>query len=158
MRPRISLTMLAVVLFSTVAAAQGRPMREHPGRMIEQLKLNEEQQKQFDALASDFRKAAVDQRAEIAKARIELQDLLKADNPDKGKISAQFEEISLMESRAKAKGLEHWFAVNSILNSEQQKLWRKGLIRFAEGPMALRRARADRARQREVERPAPAPR
>jgi len=141
--------------------AQNRPVVERPERMIQQLALNEEQQKQFDALASEFRKESVDRRAEIAKARIELMDLLKTESPNQGKITNQLEKIGALESAAKANGLDHWFQVNKILTPEQQKVWKKTLIRIARGSMADRRMREGRKgfpRNRQLERPEPSPR
>jgi Spy/CpxP family protein refolding chaperone len=161
MTSRIASAVLAVALFALGAMAQNRPMVERPERMIQQLALNDEQQKQFDALASEFRKESVDRRAEIAKARIELMDLLKAESPDQGKITNQLEKIGALESAAKANGLDHWFQVNKILTPEQQKMWKKTLIRIARGSMADRRMREGRQgfpRNRQFERPEPSPR
>lgn len=150
MNSRFAVAMFASLLLSMQAVAQDRPMRQGRDQMIEQLKLSDEQQKQFDALASDFRKGAVDRKAEIAKARIELLDLLKADNPDQGKISKQIGTISTLESGAKSKALDHWFAVNKILTPDQQKVWKKHLVMMAEGGMMQRQMRGSRGCSRHM--------
>jgi Spy/CpxP family protein refolding chaperone len=150
MNYRFVVAIVAALLLSMQAAAQDRPMREGPGRMIEQLNLNDEQQKQFDALASDFRKGAVDRRAEIAKARLELLDLLKADNPDQGKIAKQMGTISSLESASKTKALDHWFAVSKILTAEQQKVWKKHLVMMAENRMGEGQMRGPRGMSRHM--------
>jgi len=126
------------------ATAQQGPQGRGPGAVIERLNLSDEQQKQFDALASDFRKGMVDQHAGIAKARLELVDLLKGDNPNRAKIADQLAKVSALESAAKLKALDHWFAVNKILTPEQQKEWKDGLGRVIEDRMAARAQRGPR--------------
>ena len=153
MNSRFALSILAALLLSAQAAAQNRPQREMPGRMMEQLNLTDDQQKQFDALASAFRKDMVDRRAEIAKARLELLDLLKAESPNQAQITDQLVKVGNLESTAKSGALGHWFAVNKILTPEQQKLWKKGLMRMARQGMAERMRRGARSGGRMMERP-----
>ena len=157
---RIAAVILAILGVSMQTAAQDRPMRQGPGPIIEQLALSDEQQKQFDAMATDFRKSAVDTRAEIAKARIDLMALLKADNPDQGKIAKQLGAISTLESGAKTQALNHWFAVNKILSAEQQKVWKKHLLRLVEDRMGQRQMRQGRDSSRRMgpSQEAPSPR
>ena len=161
MNSRFAVALLTAVLLSVQAVAQIRPQREGPGRMMEQLNLTDAQQKQFDALASEFQKEAIDRRAEIAKSRIVLMDLFKAENPDQGKITGQLKDIGALESAAKVEALDHWFAVNKILSPEQQKVWKKGLVRMAQMRMAERQMRGGRGASRQMRRPdqpAPTPR
>lgn len=144
MKLNVAAAVLLAAFFALQATAQDMPQGRGPGPMIERLNLSEAQQKQFDALASDFRKDMVDQRAGIAKARLELLDLLKAENPDRSKIADQLENVSALESAAKVKALDHWFAVNKILTPEQQKMWKHTLARMAERAMAGRGGRNPR--------------
>jgi Spy/CpxP family protein refolding chaperone len=157
-RRQIMVARLAVVFFaafivSAQAIAQDRGPMQRQGRMMERLNLTEQQQKQFDALASDFRKQAVDRRAEIAKARIELMDLLKADTPDQKKISSQITNIANLEAAAKEQALDHWFQVNKILTPEQQKIWKRGLVTMAQMQMSRGMMRGGRWQGRQMERP-----
>ncbi len=152
---RLSTLILALSLVAGVATAQNRPPREPREPLMEKLNLTEQQQKQFDALVSEFRKERVDRRAEVAKARIEMMDLLKAEPLDQGKITAQIEKIGRLEIAAKSKGMEHWFAVNKILTPEQQKVWKRGMVRFAQGQMMDRGMRTRRMHTRAMEPPEP---
>lgn len=141
MRSKFVAALLVTAFLAAQATAQNGPQGDGRGRMMERLNLSDEQQKQFDALASGFRKDMVDQRAEIAKARLSLGDLLKAENPDRTKIAKQIESIGALEGSAKLKVLDHWFAVNKILTPEQQKQWKDGLSRVVEDRMAGRAQR-----------------
>jgi len=141
MKSKLVAALFVTTFLAVQATAQEGPQGRGPRAMMQRLNLTDDQQKQFDALASDFRKDMVDQRAEIAKARLDLADLLKAENLDRGKIAKQLESVSGLEAAAKVKALDHWFAVNKILTPEQQKVWKHGLARVAERGMTGRAMR-----------------
>jgi len=144
MTSKVIAALFITAFLSAQVMAQNGPQGRSMGPMVEHLKLSDEQQKQFDALASDFRKEMVDQHAGVSKARLELVDLLKADNPDRAKIADQMGKVSALESAAKLKALDHWFAVNKILTPDQQKQWKDDLGRIVEGRMAARAQRGSR--------------
>lgn len=144
MKSKLVAAVFVTAFLAVQAMAQEGPQPGGPRGMMQRLNLTDDQQKQFDALASDFRKDMVDRRAEIAKARLDLADLLKADNPDRGKIAKQIEGVNELEGAAKVKALDHWFGVNKILTPEQQKMWKRGLARIADRGMAGRAMRGFR--------------
>ncbi len=109
-------------------AGMDRPMHQ---RMMDDLKLTDQQQKEIDKLRSDAMKDQIDRRSQIAKARVELHDLMKAENPSQTAIEKKMNDIGSLQNQAQAKRLGVWFSVNKLLNPEQQKMWKGTLSRHA---------------------------
>jgi Spy/CpxP family protein refolding chaperone len=124
---------LALGLSATSLFAQERmPMRPHGmeqgrARLMEELKLTDDQKKEVGKIRYDLEKQMIAQRAKIANARLELRQLTKADNPDKGAIEKKIGEVSDLGSQTHVMMLNQWFAVNKLLNPDQQKVWKKVL-------------------------------
>jgi Spy/CpxP family protein refolding chaperone len=96
-------------------------------KIMAKLNLTDEQKKSTGDIRVDMEKQEIAQKAKIETARVELQQLFKADNPDKSAIEGKMDEIAKLEVRAKMIRIDSWFAVNKILTPEQQKTWRKVL-------------------------------
>jgi Spy/CpxP family protein refolding chaperone len=105
---------------------EGMPMRPVM-KLMEELKLTDEQKKEVQKLHFDLQKQMITQRSKIAGARVDLQQLLKADNPDRAAIEKKITEISQLAGQTGTMLLGQWFAVNKLLNPEQQKTWKKAL-------------------------------
>lgn len=116
--------MVALLLVGSVVYSQPRRAGGWQSCLSE-LKLTTEQQTQISKLQSQFQKEAVDDRAKIAKARIELRDLFNADKTDRAAIEKKLREISDLTLAMKLKRLDHWEAINKVLTPEQQKEWKK---------------------------------
>jgi len=121
-----------------------KPMPEHGwmtsrGRLMEQLKLTDEQKKEIEKLRFDLQKELIAQRARTANAQLEYRELLKADNLDKAAIEKKAGELTELRSQGRSAMLNHWFAVNKLLTPDQQKVWRKVLERGSQ--MAMHRWR-----------------
>ncbi len=114
---------LAVLLFAT-ASVWAQPMGGD-GRIIKMLKLTDDQQKQFDKVQSDFQKKQIDLRSKIETMRVDLRELLRADEPDQAKIESKMTEISKVQNDMKLASVAHWFSVNKMLTPEQQKTWKE---------------------------------
>ncbi len=116
----------------TVSAQQGPPM-DRPMRQpaLDELKLTDQQKKDIEKIHSDAQKEQIDRRAEIAKARIELKDLFKADNPSQSAIEKKMNDIAALENQARSRHLNIWFSINKMLTPEQQQVWKKTLERHA---------------------------
>jgi Spy/CpxP family protein refolding chaperone len=149
----VAILAFLLVVLQSPALTQDRMSPDRRGRMMKQLNLTTEQQEQLNALGAEFRKGMVDQQAEIAKARIELVELLRADVPNQDELAGHLEAISALQSAAKTRALDHWFAVNAILTAEQQKVWKRGLLNFVDHRMAERPMRDARRGARERSRP-----
>jgi Spy/CpxP family protein refolding chaperone len=87
----VALVMVSASLYSQPAEGKG------PRKFIEQLKLSEEQKKGFDKIHVDMEKQEIAQKAKNETARVELRQLLKADNPDKSAIEKKLNEIAGLE-------------------------------------------------------------
>lgn len=141
MKSRI-LTGTLIALFSatlTLSAqpGQGMQMSMHQ-QMMDELKLTDQQKKDVDKIHSDAQKEQIDRFSEIAKARVELRDLLKADNPSQPAIEKKLNDISTLQNQARSKRLSVWFSINKLLTPEQQKVWKKTLEHHGQMGMAGR--------------------
>jgi Spy/CpxP family protein refolding chaperone len=100
------------------------PMMMHE-RMIDRLKLTDDQQKQFDKIHGDFQKKQIALRSKIQTMRVDLREMLRADQPDQAAIKSQIGEISKVQTDMKLNHVDLWFAVNKILTTDQQKIWKE---------------------------------
>jgi Spy/CpxP family protein refolding chaperone len=74
---------------------------------------------------SEFRKGAIRGRAELQVKRLELQDLLRAETPDRSAIDRKIDEISAARL-AQSKGQVHYrLAMREILTPEQRQKLRQ---------------------------------
>lgn len=135
MKARILITVLTLLIFGiTYVFAQDEdpaPSQERMGGpgfgMMERLKLTDEQKKEMEKMRFDMAKQAIDREAKVKTARVELAQLFRADNPDKGTIEKKINEISQFQAQGKLAHVNHWFAVNKLLTPEQQKIWKNML-------------------------------
>lgn len=126
---------VVLLLFATVTVwaqpmghGEGQGMLKgvrEPGGVIKMLKLTDDQQKQLETIQSDLQKKQIALRSKLETMRVDLRDLLRADNPDQGKIENQMTDISKVQNEMKLNAVGHWFSVNKILTPEQQKIWKE---------------------------------
>jgi Spy/CpxP family protein refolding chaperone len=137
MKPRwIMSTAVTLILSATMAFGQ-QGMGNAPGsmagprgqRFMQQLKLTDQQRKDISDLRMEMAKQAIAEQAKIKTARLELAELFKADSPDKSAIETKVEEISGLQTGIRQARIDHWFAVNKLLNPDQQKIWKSMLGR-----------------------------
>ena len=172
---RTMLTLLMAAALSAPVLAQPAPQGErqdpqdrHPGRgeamsreddermpghdgmrMMESLKLTEAQKGQMEKLRTELEKKQVTIHGKIAVLRVEMKELVQADNPDRNAIEKKMREVSDLQYQLKVNGLDHQFAVKGILTPEQQKIWKKHLLRMGEEQMGMEMERAGRMMRRE---------
>lgn len=131
-RTAVIISTMSIFLFSTAwtqpmgGMHERMPMR-HIMNLIEEMKLNDDQKKEVQKLHFDVQKQMITQMSKIGTARVDLQQLLKADNPDRAAIEKKITEISQLAAQTGTMMLGQWFAVNKLLNPEQQKTWKKAL-------------------------------
>jgi Spy/CpxP family protein refolding chaperone len=116
-----ALVIASVSLYSQPAEGKG------PRKFIEQLKLTDEQKKDFDKIHVDMEKQEIAQKAKNETARVELRQLFKADNPDKSAIEKKMNESAELEVQMHMIKINSWFDINKLLTPEQQKTWKKAL-------------------------------
>ena len=103
------------------------PEAPDPQPLLDRLNLNDQQKKQIEQMRFDMQKQLVGVRAKMQMARLDLHQLLAADNPDKAAIEAKMGEISQIALQVHSTRLNQWFEVNKILNPDQQKVWKEML-------------------------------
>jgi Spy/CpxP family protein refolding chaperone len=153
------MTSSAVTLMLMTAAAFGQQMmQDAPGpmggamgqRLMQQLKLTDEQRKEVENLRMEMAKQAIAQQAKIKTARLELAGLFKADSPDRSAIEKKANEISDLQTQMRVARIDHWFSVNKVLNADQQKIWKRMLGRAWMGHrMNMMRSSGPRSQMRQ---------
>lgn len=116
-----ALVMVSTQLYSQPAKGKGFD------KIIEKMKLTEEQKKDVDKIRLDMEKQEIAQKAKIETAQVDLRQLFKADNPEKSAIEKKLNEIAGFEAQMHMIKIDSWFIINKLLTSEQQKTWKKAL-------------------------------
>lgn len=146
-RLAIRLGMAIVATFAAaVASAQGpgspggpgfgmhrppmeRAMRSHGefGRwwnnpkMIERLKLTDDQRKAMDDIFQKHREKLVDLRGNLEKAEIEMEPLVKADQPNESSVMSQIDKVAQARAELEKANARFLFALRAKLTPEQWK-------------------------------------
>ena len=92
--------------------------------ICEKLDLSDVQKKQLGDMRMSMRRNAVQLRGKIALARIDLQDLLSADEPDRKSIEKKLTEIAELQTQQKLLRIDHMVDVKKMLTPEQRKKWK----------------------------------
>jgi len=93
--------------------------------MREKLGLTAEQTTKITQQTSEFRKASIRSRADLEVKRVELADLMRADNPDRAAIDRKLDEIGVGRA-AQAKAQVHYrLTMREALTPEQRKKLRQ---------------------------------
>jgi Spy/CpxP family protein refolding chaperone len=127
---RIAFGIIAVAVVAACAVSQPGPqppMMGHLGKIVKDLNLTEQQQKEFDKIKADMMKSMIANRSKLATARVDMQQLLKADNPDKVAIEKKIDEMGDQAAQMGKMMVAQWFTVNKMLTPDQQKTWKKAL-------------------------------
>jgi len=97
-------------------------------KLMQDLKLTEEQRKEIEKIRFEAEKQAIAQRAKIAAARVDLRQLFRTEAPDKAAIEKKIAEISQLTTQAAQARIGNWFAINKLLTADQQKIWKRALV------------------------------
>lgn len=107
-----------------------RPRRE---AMMKDLKLTDQQQAQMDKMRIEMKKQQVTLQGKIRLLRVEMQELMLAENPDKNAIQKKMKEVSDLQLQEKEAFVDHLFAVKGILTADQQKIWKQHMRQAGKG-------------------------
>ena len=135
-------TVLAVAQERGQARLAGRPDR---ARIEADLGLSPEQSAQLAKMRTDGRKQAIRQRADLAIARIELQELMDAPVVDQKAIDAKVKAIADLQAAALKARTDQRLALKRVLTPEQQEKM-KQLMRTRRAERGARPAREWRGR------------
>ena len=95
--------------------------------IIGELKLTDDQKKDLDRIKFDAMKQMIAQVSKIATMRVELQEQMQADKPDRAALEKKIDELTSQAGSIGKMMVGQWFAVNKILTPEQQKIWKRVL-------------------------------
>jgi Spy/CpxP family protein refolding chaperone len=128
----------AVALAATIAVSQQQPGAQSGQRMglrrdvvrpraqmAEKLNLTDQQKLDMQKLRIEMQRKNIPLQSQIRLARLEIQQLMLADKPDRAKLEKWMREVSDLQLQIKLNGLDHMFAMKNLLTPEQQKLWKE---------------------------------
>ena len=145
------LTVIALMVFGAQLYSQPDDAKQIH-KFMGKLNLTDEQKKDVEAIHFDAEKQTIAQRAKVATARVELQQLLKADAPDKSAIEKKINDIAELKVQMHMIKINSWFAINNLLTPEQKKTWKKAL---EYGPVLQRHKMMRHLRNRHMPTPHP---
>ncbi len=91
-------------------------------RIVERLKLSDEQRKAFDDILLPHREKLIDLRASLEKAELGLQPLIREDTPNEAKILAQIDKVAQARAELEKANARYLLALRSKLTPEQWKM------------------------------------
>lgn len=127
-------TLLLATLIAFTSLSYGQQMKrsgrgeQAPQKMIQELKLTDEQADKMKDLRMDHESDMIDLQASLKKQKLEMRKLMSADQPNKKKIYAQIEKINDVDVKIQKEKVDHRLAVRSILTEEQLKIYKKGMM------------------------------
>lgn len=89
--------------------------------VIEKLKLTDEQRKAMDAVLFEHRKRLIDLRGNVQKGEIDLEPLMKADQPDEKKLLAQIDAVAQARAELEKANARFLLALRAKITQEQWK-------------------------------------
>jgi Spy/CpxP family protein refolding chaperone len=87
--------------------------------------LSADQAAQLEKIRGEARKQAIRQRADLAVARLELEELMKATTVDEKAVAAKVKAISDLEAAGLKARVDERLAMRRILSPEQQEKMRQ---------------------------------
>ncbi len=100
----------------------------HGPMMLKALELTADQQKKVEAIHAKQARLMVQAQADIRIATMDLQQLMRAENPDRPKIDAQIDKVAQMRAGMQKSRAATMLEVRALLTPEQLK-------KFQAGPM-----------------------
>lgn len=89
--------------------------------LVEKLKLTDDQRKAMDAILLDHREKLIDMRAAVEKAEIQLEPLMRDDQPNESKILSQIDKVAQARAELEKANARFLLALRSKLSPEQWK-------------------------------------
>ena len=90
-------------------------------RMIEKLKLSDDQRKAFDQILQAHKEKLIDLRANLEKAELVMEPMMSADQPDEGKVLAQIDKVAQARAELEKANARYLLALRSKLTADQWK-------------------------------------
>ena len=90
-------------------------------RMVAELKLTDEQRKAMDDILLTHREKLIDLRASLQKAELELEPLVKGNQPNEARILAQIDKVAQARAELEKANARFLLAIRGKLTPEQWK-------------------------------------
>lgn len=123
----VIVTLLMFAFVSGYAQKEMAP-KQMKMKFMKELNLSDQQKEQFEKFRFDGEKKNIELRAKVETAKLDLRKLFTSDNLDKAAIEKKMNEVADAEVAIRMNRLNIWSETNKILNADQQKLWKKGLL------------------------------
>jgi Spy/CpxP family protein refolding chaperone len=108
------------------APPDGQPRPTAPAwndpQLAERLGMNSDQRKKIEAAVQEHRLKQIDLRAAVEKARVMLEPLVAAEQPDEGRILAQIDRVAQAEAELRKDEMRLQLEIRRALTPEQ---WRR---------------------------------
>jgi Spy/CpxP family protein refolding chaperone len=103
-------------------------------KMVEELKLTDEQRKAMDEIFYQHREKLVDLRGAVEKAELEMEPLMRDDQPNETKILAQIDKVAQARAELEKANARFLMAIRNKLTPEQWKQVQAERANRHEGP------------------------
>lgn len=90
-------------------------------KVVERLKLTDDQRKAFDGIFLAHREKLIDLRASVEKAELEMEPLVSADQPDESRILSQIDKVAQARAELEKANARFLLAIRNKLTPEQWK-------------------------------------
>jgi periplasmic protein CpxP/Spy len=90
-------------------------------KIVEKLKLTDDQRKAMDGILQDHKVTLIDLRANVEKAEVEMEPLMRADEPNETAILAQIDKIAQARAELEKGNARFLLAIRSKLTPDQWK-------------------------------------
>ncbi|HEU5350997.1 MAG TPA: periplasmic heavy metal sensor [Terracidiphilus sp.] len=114
-------------------------------RMIHELKLTDPQRKAMDKILLDHRENLIDLRANLDKAELMMQPMMREDHPNESEILAQIDKIAMARASLEKANARFLLAIRAQLAPDQWKTletnWQNRRERWSHRDQRMGRAR-----------------
>jgi Spy/CpxP family protein refolding chaperone len=90
-------------------------------KLVEQLKLTDDQRKAFDQILQQHRSTLIDLRANLDKAELALEPLIRDDQPNENAILAQIDKVAQARAELEKANARYLLAIRGKLTPDQWK-------------------------------------
>lgn len=134
-------TLAIVATLTATSLAQGRGDQRRiiekeiigrPAMLKQKLNLTDDQETKMQKLRIELMKKQTQLRSRVQTLRLDSKEFFLADKVDRKALESNIKAISDAQEQMKLNFIDHWFAVNSILNADQQKIWKKHAMQMGE--------------------------
>jgi len=121
----IAASVVAMLALSPVMAQNGNGNGQGNGhgkqhtKMVDELGLNQDQMNQLAVLRAKHLAEVLPLQQQVNSVRSKIDELLKADAPDRGAISKESTKIADLHKQLQEKRVDHLLEIKKIMNKDQ---------------------------------------